>query len=76
VVILHVQDESILIRKLLLQRGELTGMLSLERINILSLQHYLVVLALHFGNQACLQLLDKLVVLLFGVRVTPDLEIW
>jgi len=35
-----------------------------------------MVLALHLGHQACLKLRDKLVVLLFGVRFTPDLEIW
>ena len=51
-------------------------MLSLECLNILSLQHYLVVLALHLGHQACLQLGDKQVVLLFGVGLTPNLEIW
>ena len=51
-------------------------MLGLECFNILSLQHYLVVLALDLGHQACLQLGDKLVVLLFGVGLTPNLEIW
>lgn len=35
-----------------------------------------MVLALHLGHQACLKLRDKLVVLLFGVGFTPDLEIW
>ena len=51
-------------------------MLGLECLNIFSLQHYLVVLALHLGHQACLQLGDKQVVLLFGVGLTPNLEIW